>query len=248
MRRFHDILTPENVNIRYELAGLGSRFAAVLIDSLIQGALTIAVVIAMVILGFDFEGGNYGTVFFALGIIALFLIMSGYFIFFEMIMEGQTPGKLAVGLKVAKFNGEPLTFIDSLIRNVIRIADMLPAFYLLGSAFILFSAGYRRIGDFAANTVVVKVRRDYKSVPAAPELFAPAPDVGGEPVKNRFPVSNQEYEVLREFLARQEELGGRKKVFIYHLNGYFVSKFGLKEPPYEDPVQFFETIVRMNAQ
>lgn len=243
MRRMHEIITPENVIIKYELAGLGSRFAAMVLDTLIQGVLVLVVAITISLLGVDAETTDFRSVFIALGIIALFIIVSGYFIFFELIMEGQTPGKKAAGIKVMKYTGEPVTLIDSFLRNILRTADMLPGSYLVGAAFILFSQKYRRIGDFAANTVVVKVKWKGSSIPSDIAV----PDCS-EPVINRFPVTEPEYQILKEFLQRKEKLGARKEVFIYHLHSYFMKKFELEKPIYADPTAFFKDIVKMNSE
>lgn len=248
MRKLLEILTPENVNLEYELAGLGSRFVALVIDHLIQLGMILLIVIGLLIGRVDFSGfKSTGSFLFALGIVLIFLIVFGYFVFFEMIMNGQTPGKKAVKLRVIKQNGEPVGFLDSFLRNILRIADMLPSLYLAGAVFIVFTKHYKRIGDFAGNTIVVKVKKQEQPVTLESLLKrVPAADEGeGAPV-NIYPVDNFEYGILKEFLSRNDSLGERKPVFEYHLSRYFIKKFGLDIPP-KDPYRFFEEIVRLNS-
>lgn len=251
MRRILEILTPENVYVEYELAGLGSRFAALIIDSLIQIALMLIVIISMFVSGYDFDGvwGAYNSLFIAAGIAILFLINFGYFIFFEMISHGQSPGKKAMKLRVIKENGQPVGFYESVLRNTLRIADMLPLLNLLGAVFITFSKNYKRVGDFAANTIVVKNERETKPM-GLNELLEDVSEKQNENVNlscsKIYPVDNFEYGILREFLSRKGNLGKRRPVFAYHLNMYFMKKFNI-EKPYTDPYAFFEEILRMNS-
>ena len=254
MRKLFKILTPENVNVEFELAGLGSRTLAAIVDSLVQGALLLVVIISMLLAGVNFEELDwYGSLVIALGIAILFIVFFGYYIFFEMLMNGQTPGKKAAKLRVVRKTGEPVTIFDSFIRNILRIVDMLPSLYLVGSVFLIFSRDYQRIGDLAANTIVVKTGAARKNVESFDELMADyslksaQKDENGEDVVNIYPVSNFEYGILKDFLKRKNELGLRFPVFVNCLSGYFLRKFGLNSLPYGNPIAFFEEIVNMNS-
>lgn len=259
VRKLLDILTPENVYVEYELAGLGSRTVAGIIDSLIQLALTAVVAVVMLIAGINFEELDWlGSTVISLGIAIIFVIWFGYYIFFEMLMNGQTPGKKAAKLRVVKETGEPITFFDSFLRNILRVADMLPSFYLVGAIFLVFTKHYKRIGDFAANTIVVKTGETKKSVNSLEKLIMnysqrdeDTPDAGGTVVTegrvNVYPVNNLEYSVLKEFLIRKNELGSRFPVFVNCLTAYFLRKFRLTSPPFGNPIRFFEEIVSMNS-
>jgi uncharacterized RDD family membrane protein YckC len=249
MRNVRKLLTPENVYVEYELAGLGSRFAANCIDTLLQGVLIFLIGLGTLLGGVDFENVEQSlrqenAAVIAIGISLLFVILFGYHIFFEMLLNGQTPGKKALKLRVLKQNGEPVGLFDSLLRNVLRIADFLPSFYLVGAMFLLFTKDYKRIGDFAANTIVVRKKTDEQPV-TLDSLLQKSETLAEERV-NLYPLNNFEYGVLKDFLARSETLGERKPVFTYHLNKYFMKKFHL-ETPYEDPFEFFRTIVQMNS-
>ena len=96
----------------------------------------------------------------------------GYFVFFEVIWHGQTPGKRWVGLRVIKEGGYPLGFVDSVIRNVVRLADFLPAYYMLGAIVMFIDPRSRRLGDLAAGTLVVRERREF--TPASLVAESPA--------------------------------------------------------------------------
>ncbi len=252
MRKVMEILTPENVLLEYELAGLGSRFAALLIDHLLQGILVLVAGIAVFAGGVDLHVlGGYNKMVIAAGIVLVFIIIFGYFVFFEMLMGGQTPGKKIFGLKVVKQSGEPIGFIESFLRNILRIPDLLPMNYLAGSLFIFFSKQYKRIGDYAANTIVIKVKKHEKFISL--ESLLNRSEAGDEETKlvNQYPVNNSEYNILKEFFARSGQLGAREEVFSYHLAKYFMEKFNMKPPlqshGYANSQKYLEDIMKNNA-
>lgn len=247
MRRIHEILTPENVKLEYELAGMGSRFAAIFIDIMLQTALILAVSFGMLMGGMDIRNiGTQSSIIIALGIVLLFVIFFGYYVFFEMLMNGQSPGKKALKLRVIKQTGEPVGVFDSFLRNILRIADFLPCLNLAGALTIVFSQKYKRIGDFAANTIVVKVKINEQPVTLESLLKKANSSLEEEEQINIYPVNNFEYSILKEFLARHDRLGERKSVFIYHLDRYFSRKFGIQNL-YSSPYEFFEKIIKMNS-
>lgn len=158
MARTLVIQTPENVHLEYPLAGLGSRFVALALDTAIQGALVLLLVgvvlgvTALAGLGVDSLGVS---VWASLGVGTL-LVLTGYFLVFETLWRGQTPGKRLLGLRVLAEGGHPLDFRGSLIRNVVRVLDFLPGLYGLGVLFVFFHPECRRLGDLAAGTFVVR--------------------------------------------------------------------------------------------
>src|SRR5262249_33255826 len=91
------------------------------------------------------------------GLVA-FAFLWGYYIFFEMAWNGQSPGKRWVGLRVMRLDGTPLTLSESIIRNLVRLVDFLPAYYGVGVVAMFISSQSRRLGDLAAGTVVVHDR------------------------------------------------------------------------------------------
>jgi len=166
MERTIDVATGESVAFEYELAGLGSRFFAVFIDMTIQIIVFFAVVFGLVWLSSILPGSaaraTAGADKFAAAIIegffsfALFMLFDGYFILFEWLWEGRTPGKRALGIRVVRDGGFPLDFTSALIRNVIRILEFALGFYAVAALVTLLSPQNRRLGDMAAGTIVVR--------------------------------------------------------------------------------------------
>ena len=156
--RFLNIDTPENVIFDYEVAGIGSRFLAAMVDSIliviamlgsyIIGALLISV------LGLSVDSIAPGIIIAFLGFLA-FLVLWGYYIFFEIIWNGQSPGKRWQHLRVLRNDGTPIGMSESAIRNLVRIIDFLPISYGIGVITMFSNSQARRLGDFAAGTLVV---------------------------------------------------------------------------------------------
>jgi uncharacterized RDD family membrane protein YckC len=169
------IETPEHIHVNYELAGIGSRALAGLFDFMLQAIVTLLIVGALIWLGSVLDLKD------ALGIIGAiiigttgFLAFTIYYVLFEMLTAGQSPGKRMAGLRVIGVDGRPLTFLQSALRNILRAADMLPVFYTVGLASVFFSRRAQRLGDMVAGTMVVKER--LHELPAqAPALEADTP-------------------------------------------------------------------------
>lgn len=150
------ITTPEGVDLRLTLAGVGSRFVSALVDGVIQWAAIGA--LAVLLFGTDAfgAGGSVADAAFAVGFFALFW---GYDVAFEVLASGRTPGKRWNGLRVVRVGGQPVGFLTSAIRNLLRIVDWLPSFYLVGIAAVLATGKNQRIGDVVAGTIVVREHR-----------------------------------------------------------------------------------------
>lgn len=150
--------TPEQIDINFQQAGIGSRFYAALIDTVLLTL--ISLVGYYVNRQFISELGDIvGNWLGALGGIVVFALFWGYYIAFEVTTNGQTFGKLALGLRVIKDGGYPIGFADSAIRNLVRIVDFLPFFYGVGLLCMLLNRNWRRLGDLAAGTLVIKTAR-----------------------------------------------------------------------------------------
>lgn len=203
----HVVETPENIFFGYEVAGLGSRFLAILIDSLLQATLYLMLVIGISAFGASNLARNLppGTEdwLIALVLLVLFMIQFGYFFFFEIILNGQSPGKRAVGLRVVKENGYPLSVLDAIIRNLVRVIDFFPFGYGVGVIVMFFNRRAKRLGDFAAGTVVVKLRDQIKlsdlETPRAPTVALP--DVPG-----LARLKESDIELIESFLQRRMQL------------------------------------------
>ena len=211
------IETPERVPLHFALASIGNRFLACAIDHALQ-AITIALmVVAFLILA------NYSTLgerltaapkwVYAVLIVILFLIVSGYFAFFEWVWRGQTPGKRWLKLRVIREDGRPVTFWEATVRNLLRSLDMMPApFYSIGLISVFVSSLDQRVGDLIAGTVVVRERE--AEAPAFAQVFdAPISDPA---LRRAFPpvdftgsinnLTEAQIEVVETFLRRRWEL------------------------------------------
>ncbi len=155
------IRTPESIEVSYELAGFGSRLLAGLLDYFIVASLMIlcglAISLFMGLLGWlsPLLVEWIGSLAVAAYIISSFLVFWGYFIFFEMVWNGQTPGKRVLGLRTIREGGFDLGFFPSVARNLVRMADMFPAFYLVGFISMVLDKRRKRLGDFVAGTIVI---------------------------------------------------------------------------------------------
>jgi uncharacterized RDD family membrane protein YckC len=158
--------TPERVELHFPLASLGNRFLACAIDHTIQ----LIVLLLLLLIGDYLDHrvsragldilaslGKVNIWIKAFGILLVFVLFFGYFILFESLWNGQTPGKRWMGLRVIQQDGRPVTFFAIMLRNIIRLADMMvPPFYSVGLVTIFATRHSKRLGDFAANTVVIK--------------------------------------------------------------------------------------------
>jgi uncharacterized RDD family membrane protein YckC len=150
------IETPEQTAIEFPLAGIGSRFLAIAIDLLLRVAFltVLGIIVGLFGLGGMLSNMRWQWTIAAL-IIAYFFLETGYFAFFEVIWNGQTPGKRWTHLRVIKDSGRAVGVPDAILRNLMRIIDYLPSFYGVGVVTILISGENKRLGDYAAGTVVV---------------------------------------------------------------------------------------------
>jgi uncharacterized RDD family membrane protein YckC len=205
------ITTPEHIELEYELAGLGARFVAVFVDHAIQGAITAVIVLVSVIVAIlmypDIDVGSFQklmnspvAIIAGIAIILTTIINLGYFIFFETIWSGQTPGKKIAQIQVVKDNGEPVRFIDALLRNIFRIVDWMIIYYYIGMALIWFRNDRKRVGDIVAQTIVVKLKSDLKPV-VLPEI-----KIRYDLNLNITPLTEREYSLIRDFLIIRHQL------------------------------------------
>ena len=168
------ISTPERVAFQYEIAGIGSRFLAQIIDSLIILVILIAITILAAALGGIFSSGELAIL---VEVILGFILLAGYFLVSEAAWNGQTVGKRSARLRVVGDHGEPLTIAQAAIRNLVRIVDFLPFFYAIGMLTLFINGRGKRLGDFAAGTLVVRDRERIRlyDLAGTPAGAAPAP-------------------------------------------------------------------------
>lgn len=211
------IETPERVPLHFALASIGNRFLACALDHALQVFTIIIMAIGFWIIA-DYSSlgerlTNAPKWVQAALIVIVFLIVSGYFAFFEWLWNGQTPGKRLLKLRVIREDGRPITFWEAAVRNLLRTFDMMPApFYSIGLISVFLSLSDQRVGDMVAGTVVVRERE--AEAPAFTEVFAsPVSDTA---LRRSFPpvdfgadvnaLSEAEVEVVETFLRRRWEL------------------------------------------
>jgi len=194
------VLTPEKTVISYSLASVGPRMGAQIIDLLLILALELGVALA----------GEYLLTVFGDGIIGIAAVLFvgipfAYFILFEGLWNGCTPGKKASKLRVKMVDGTPITFSASLGRNLFRAADFLPSFYFVGLVSMFTTSKSQRLGDLIANTIVVHegtaVRFSYVSAPHHVGIHSYESSVG-----ELSGMTLEEYKALRRFCDRFPEL------------------------------------------
>jgi uncharacterized RDD family membrane protein YckC len=224
VREDYTLLTPENVVLQYEVAGLGSRLAAATIDYLILviawAILTFAgfFLVGLITAGSGLipatanDAGFAASRLVAFGILAFITLVTfffwwGYFVLTEMIWNGQSIGKRRLRLRVVRAGGQPISLGASLVRNLLRIVDL---FLMLGVLVMLIDRSSRRLGDFAAGTLVIReaptpgksdLGRAFgdASVPAVPEAQVAA-------LSNAGRLTAEHYALLRDFFARRPRL------------------------------------------
>ena len=195
-RQHLEVETPEHVVLDLEIAGIGSRTLAAVLDMLILAGSTLAVVAVLAIFGgYGLTVGRLGG---AILLLFGFAVWTGYFIVFEGVRGGQTPGKRIAGIRVVMDTGHAVTFGAAAVRNLLRTADFLPPPYLLGALLVAFHPRGKRLGDLVAGTVVARdrphearpetPRREMAGVPSMPEL------------------GDAEFRLLAQFAERQTEL------------------------------------------
>ncbi len=218
----HGIDTPEQVQLHFPLAGLGSRFLALLLDTVIQFAANIVLVIVIVLVfsaasasGATNHMSDRAGKWFVAGIILVyFLLFWGYFSLFEALRNGQTPGKRVLKIRVIKASGRQITFFEALARNLVRVVDSLPGMYLVGVVSILLTKENKRLGDMVADTIVVHERVDdfggYLAIPASrtftsglyPAPAAPAPELSGIAADRVAMLGADDLHLIDSYLAR----------------------------------------------
>jgi uncharacterized RDD family membrane protein YckC len=193
------IATPEGVSLELPLAGVGSRFVALLVDTLLQ---SLAFIALLIVLSIADAGGFTAD---AVVSVAAFALVFVYPVAFELGAGGRTPGKRWSSLRVVCEDGSPITFRASALRNLVRLVDALPGTYLVGAISVFVSRSNQRLGDLAAGTIVVREPRVPKN---APQHYVPAEAPRSEdlPAWDVSGLRDAELAALRRFLERRYDL------------------------------------------
>lgn len=237
------IETPEQVTLELPIAGIGSRFIAVAIDTVLQMILSVAAVFAA-IMGLPALGGRVapalGQLGPALAILILFCVYWGYFAFFETIWSGRTPGKRLVHIRVVKESGRAINVYEAIARNVLRAIDFLPGFYGLGVVVMMFNRNSRRIGDYVAATLVVH-DRPAAGMPLLPSVAGAAP----VPADALARLTADELVLIETYLQRREDLEWVvRERMADQIAERILLKAGLQRGPGTSIDDFLESIAR----
>jgi len=222
------IETPERVPLQFALASIGNRFLACAVDHFIQ------IIVILLLAGGLIAVSSYKAVAnipsdlprwaIAILIIVFFLVIAGYFVFFEWLWRGQTPGKRLLKLRVIREDGRPITFWEAVTRNLLRIFDMMPTlvvpFYSIGLIAVFISSRDQRVGDLFAGTVVVRERQD--EAPTFNSLFVTS--ISDSALRRTqqtvnfnadlSPLTEPEIEVVESFLRRRWDLTDRQRIWM----------------------------------
>ncbi len=242
------IRTPEQIELSYDLAGAGSRFYALVIDTILQSSaflciwLTLSLIESLLSLKFlksitTIAESSLSLSTLILGVLGGF-IMIGYYLFFETLWNGQTPGKKVAGLKVIKDNGSSITIFDATVRNFLRTVDFLPSGYILGALVILLHRKRKRIGDWAAGTMVIKV-----PVELPPVLLTEMEVEPPQPPLDLSPLTGEEYHLVRNYIIRRTELSGAIRTELSEkLESLVMKRLSLSQNPFSSGEELLEWI------
>lgn len=221
--RIH-IATPDHVSLEFELAGPGSRFSAYVIDFICNVLLIIAIIFVAYLSGgvkllrllARSSGGNASVSWvLAALVLIIFLINWGYYVFFEALGRGSTPGKNRMGIRVIRQDGLPIGLREAALRNLVRAADMLPPpSYILGGLVMHFDAQGRRLGDMVAGTYVVVEKFDLAAQVVSGAAWVKRVEAGRSRQGLTLPrgtISAQQLGLIEQYLARSQELSEERR-------------------------------------
>jgi uncharacterized RDD family membrane protein YckC len=255
-----NIDTPELVSIEMPLAGIGSRFVAILIDYLIliPGGFLLGKIFSLI--AADIEAFSSRSAQWALGFYTLltFVIQWGYFTLFEAFWNGRTPGKRVARIRVIQRSGRAIGLFESMARNLVRVVDQIPFFYAVGVISMFVTRQHQRLGDLAAGTLVVRDReietplwgdggsRTFTAPAFAPSAPAPEPhSLVTLPSAGVAKLSSGDLEVLEGFFARRLDMSMETRAALAHrIASAIQAKTGLQTPEGTSVETFLEAAAR----
>lgn len=237
--------TPEHIRFRHHVAGPARRYLAYLLDLLIRMAMAAAVVFLVAMAA----GGMPETSELGQGLLLLlfFGLEWAYYVLFETLGGGRTPGKRALGLRVVKEGGHAPSFIDSVLRNLLRAADLLPFGYIAGVLSMIVDRRFRRLGDRVAGTMVVI--EESANVPSQFVLQPPPQAAELDALPGRPPLSAFERESIERFLRRTFLSLPRRQELAEQVAPMLARRMGLSPSslPGGDAVRFL-SLLHLRAQ
>jgi uncharacterized membrane protein SpoIIM required for sporulation/uncharacterized RDD family membrane protein YckC len=228
----HEIETPENVVLDYEIAGIGSRVLAAFLDLLILIAWFLGIAMIAGIVGLNQLVGSWvQAIYILVGMLAYW----GYFTLFEAFRFGQTPGKRYVGIRAVRETGHPINLGAAGARGLLRAIDLFPPLLLLDALLIAFHPRARRLGDLVAGTIVV---RDQPVESRVPDQVEELPAESGAPE-----LDDAEFRVLREFTERSAQLTPElRDRFAARLSERFAPRFPSRS---DQPIVFLSQLYHL---
>ena len=207
LEQFVDVETPEQVVFSYTIAGIGSRAAAALLDYPLIGVLWVGL-----LLSFAPFVRRVAPAPWVLAILTVFafVLFWGYYVLFEGLWDGQTPGKRQFGLRVVRDGGYSITFGASAVRNLVRVIDLIPGTYGIGLISVAISPTGKRLGDYAAGTIVVRERAVVATAGALPVAGADT-SAAGTSVVATAALTDDEFALLDRFIARRGTLDADRR-------------------------------------
>jgi uncharacterized RDD family membrane protein YckC len=255
-----NIDTPELVDIQMPLAGIGSRFIALLVDSLIWFAGLLVLVVLLVLFPMNIAAFSQKSAEWAFAIILfiIFLLNWGYFTLFEAFWNGRTPGKRVARIRVIQRSGSSIGLLESMARNLVRYVDQFPFFYAVGVIAIFCTRQHQRLGDLAAGTLVVRDRvedaplwgesgaRTFTAQIFPPSAPVPEPhNAYSLPATNIARLTSTDLEVLEGFFARRLDLSlPTRNALAERIAAAIRAKSGLEPPEGASVETFLEATAR----
>lgn len=245
MKLFNQVIleTPESVELEFSLAGIGNRVHALLIDYFIWSSVVLLCQVTLVYLIFNYleQYDSLSQFLLAIQLLVVFVIQVGYFVFFETIWQGQTPGKRRAKIRVIQDDGRPVQLQQATIRSLLRPIDDL---LFLGMFFIIFSKQEKRIGDLVAGTLVVQEEKpiNKSKFSIATESTILAKQLSG--VTNLSSLLPEDFAIIRDYLQRRQGMipSARKEVSL-RLASQIKEIIALeKVPPGVTANQFLEAV------
>jgi uncharacterized RDD family membrane protein YckC len=219
-----EVETPERIRFRYRTAGPVRRGLAWGLDLLVRLALLVVVIILLGIIA-GVSASELGNASKGFLLVTTFVLEWGYFVAFETMWSGSSPGKRVFGLRVVKEGGFPLGFTDSLLRNLLRAADFLPVGYVVGVTVMAGDRRFRRLGDRVAGTMVVVEDRVHVSEPLRLEPPAAPGELDALPA--RVILSAAEREALELFLRRRDLAPARRLELAEMIAPHLAARLGI---------------------
>ncbi len=247
------IESPEKIRFHYRIAKTGTRIGAYILDILLQFAIIFLLVLLVL------AGGGLGDGFFSTGsagdfqllaaaflYLIYFFLQWGYFTFFEIFKNGQSPGKRAMRIHVIRSDGDSLDASSIVLRNLLRAVDGFPVFHLLGGLISMIDKNSRRLGDMIADTVVVhEISFDLEEPDFQTRISAKSK--AGPELELMAKLNEEELYVIRRFLADRHMLSpDRQQAVAAKLADRVKTRLNIPGK-YKDSILFLETIYREHA-